>query len=194
MRSPRLSWICLATIFIACACRREARDDWPRWNLTGLDGKVVSLFQDPANKACVLIFVSNDCPIANRYSPEIRRLAGEFKSAGFQFVIVHSVPDESPDAVKRHSSEYELPEPVVLDPAQRLARRVGVTHTPEVAVVTQDGLLRYRGRIDDRFVTLGEERPAATRQDLRLAIEAIASGHDPSPTFTTAVGCRLISN
>src|SRR5262245_56545295 len=37
----------------------------------------------------VVIFISNDCPISNKYAPEIRRLHGLYRAAGVRFMLVH---------------------------------------------------------------------------------------------------------
>ena len=49
----------------------------------------------------------------------------------------------------------------------------------------------YLGRIDDRFVELGRERPAATRNDLRNVLTALVAGKPVIPSRTIAAGrCR----
>src|SRR5258706_161747 len=71
-----------------------------------------------------------------------------------------------------------------------LAKFVGATITPE-AVVYAGGRVAYRGRIDDRYVDLGLERPAATTHDLAEALAAVLAGTPvPHPT-TQAVGCYI---
>ena len=53
------------------------------------------------------------------------------------------------------------------------------TTTPEAAIlVPQGGELHevYRGRIDDRYIALGRERPQAMHHDLEEAIRAGRAG------------------
>jgi hypothetical protein len=64
------------------------------------------------------------------------------------------------------------------------------TITPEAAVFV-DGRLVYRGRIDDRFVELGRERPAPTQRDLFDALTAIVAGKPAPHPKTQAVGCYI---
>ena len=51
-----------------------------------------------------------------------------------------------------------------------------VSITPEAAVFNRTRTLAYHGRIDDKFVSLGVERPAATRRDLFDALTAVLAG------------------
>src|ERR1043166_4081682 len=53
-----------------------------------LDGRVFDPFQEKG-AAIVFIFVSNDCPISNRYAPEVKRLHEKFHPKGVVFWLVH---------------------------------------------------------------------------------------------------------
>ena len=72
-----------------------------------------------------------------------------------------------------------------------LVKMAGATITPEAVVLDARQRVVYRGRIDDRFVELGRERPAATRRDLRNALTAALAGKPVSPAKTQAVGCFI---
>ena len=51
-----------------------------------LDGSELSPFENPKVKACALVFVSTDCPIANAYLPLLEKLQSEFaEKASEQF-------------------------------------------------------------------------------------------------------------
>ena len=76
------------------------------------------------------------------------------------------------------------------DPTLALVKFVGATVTPEVAVVA-GGRVVYRGRIDDRYVDLGRERPAPTRRDLFEALTAIVARKPVARAKTQAVGCYI---
>jgi AhpC/TSA family len=139
----------------------------------------------------VLIFVSTDCPISNRYAPEIKRLHDEFTPLGVRFRLVYPNPLDSEADISTHLEEYGYPQIAQRDRDHTLVRMAGATITPEVAVFDARERLVYRGRIDDRFVELGRERPAATRRDLRNALTAALAGRSVSPSKTQAVGCFI---
>lgn len=146
---------------------------------------------DPAVKAIVLVFILRDCPIANSYAPELNRLQAEYSSRGVSLVLIHADPETTAGQAREHAAEYELQPPVILDPDHTWVRLAGATKTPEAAVFSRSGDLHYRGRIDDRFVRLGQRRVAATRHDLRDALEAIVAGQPVSQPRTEAVGCFI---
>jgi hypothetical protein len=139
----------------------------------------------------VLIFVSIDCPISNRYAPEIRRLHDEFAGRGIRFRLVYPNPADGDAAVRKHLQEFGYPAIGERDGDHSLVKMAGATITPEAAVFDAQQRLVYRGRIDDRYVELGRERPAATQHDLRNALTALLAGETVNNPRTQAVGCFI---
>jgi hypothetical protein len=158
-----------------------------------IDGGAVDPFAAPAGvTAIVFLFTSTECPISNRYAPEVRRLAAEFARHGVLFRLVYPNPSEQADAIREHMTafSYAGATEALRDPGHALVKYVGATVTPEAAVFA-GGRIVYRGRIDDRYVDLGLERPAPTRRDLFQALTAVIAGK-PAPHATTqAVGCFI---
>ena len=139
----------------------------------------------------VLIFISTDCPISNRYAPEIIRLHDEFSPKGVRFRLVYPNPLDDEGAIGRHLQEYGYPKLGERDRDHSLVKMAGATITPEAVVLDARQRVVYRGRIDDRFVELGRERPIATRHDLRNALAAALAGRAVRPARTQAVGCFI---
>ena len=115
-----------------------------------------------ADGPTVYVWLSPECPVSNRYAPELERLERDYPA--IKLVRTDSLP---------------------------LARKYGITMTPEVAVVDTQGRLFYRGRIDDQYVDYGKTRPAPTRRDLRIALDELAAGKRASVPRTKAFGCAL---
>jgi hypothetical protein len=160
--------------------------------LPDLDNRAVDPFKAPAGtKALAFLFVSVECPISNRYAPEVRRLHEKFAAQGVEFSLVYPNPMEPVTAIRRHVKDYNYPMRALRDPRQELAKVAGATITPEAAVFDARGRVLYRGRIDDRYVSLGVERPAATRRDLDEALTDIIAGKAPREAATQAVGCFI---
>lgn len=158
---------------------------------TDVGGKSYSLQASPERMALVLIFVTTDCPIANSYQPLLARLHKEFQNRGFEFLLIHEGPDQTPEKLKEHAKDYAVLFPVVMDADHAIARQVGATKTPEVFVIGRDGALVYQGRIDDLHQGFGKKRAAATRDDLRLALRELDAGTSISIPKTEAVGCSI---
>jgi hypothetical protein len=139
----------------------------------------------------VLVFVSTDCPISNRYAPELSRLYERYSPRGVAIRLVYPTAQETPAMVRDHVREYSLPFGAVLDPFHVLVARAQVTTTPEAAVFARGGALVYHGRIDDRQVDFGVTRPEPTRHDLQDAIDAVLDGRVPEEKEATPIGCAI---
>lgn len=137
----------------------------------------------------VWVFTTTDCPISNRYAPEIERLAAKFKGRA-KFVLVYPAQHDSPAMIREHVKKFAYSMETLRDTDQKLVKLTGVTVTPEVAVMQGDRVV-YRGRIDDRYLELGRERALATTHDLEDALTAVIAGKAVAHRETQAVGCFL---
>ena len=156
-----------------------------------LEGRPVDPLTVRGSGAHVLVFTTTDCPISNRYAPEIQRLAAAYAARGVRFWIVYPVPGDTPEKIRAHVSQFGLDLPVVRDTAFTLVRTTGVSVTPEVAVIDARGERVYRGRVDDRYVDFGVDRPAPTTRDLDRALANLLAGQPIEPSTTPAIGCIL---
>jgi hypothetical protein len=138
----------------------------------------------------VLVFTTTDCPISNRYAPEIKRLT-ELYAGRVQFRLIYPVPSDSEEKIREHVSRFGYPAPWQRDDQQILVKRTGATVTPEVAVLDARGTMLYRGRIDDRYVAFGKDRPQPTVRDLERSLDAILAGRPVPVAETKAIGCFI---
>lgn len=143
----------------------------------------------PAGSATAYIFTTTDCPIANRYAPEIQRLHRTFAPRGVAFRMVYVNPREDEATVSAHAQKFGYDMTLERDVSHALVKRFGITVTPEAAVVDTNGNVVYRGRIDNRYVEIGIDRQRATQHEFQDVLEALTSGR-PAPVSTApAVGC-----
>ncbi|MDE0164052.1 MAG: redoxin domain-containing protein [Bryobacterales bacterium] len=163
----------------------------PEVVLLDLDGRSVAPLEEMDAPASVFIFSSVDCPVSNRYAPEVKRLKAEFADQGARFWLVYPNPAETPDAIRQHLKDFGYDFDALRDPEHRLVDLTRASVTPEAAVFTSDNLLAYRGRIDDRQVDFGKVRPRPTKHDLEEALQLVLAGESFTPRFTTAVGCYI---
>jgi hypothetical protein len=148
------------------------------------------LFSPHGEKAVVLLFVRSDCPISNRYVPELQRLYQYYSSRGVEFRLVYPELGLAASAMEKHRKEYGLTIPALLDAEHKYVDRAQVRVTPEAAVFVR-GRLVYQGRVDDRFVDIGKSRLQATRHDLEDVLAVVAAGRSIRPRQTKAVGCAI---
>jgi hypothetical protein len=158
-----------------------------------LAGASVDALRAPAGtKAIVFLFTSTDCPISNRYAPEVQRVVSEFSGKGVVFRLVYPNPADEAPAIHEHMTAFSYAGAMeaLRDPAHALVKFTKAAVTPE-AVVVAGGRVVYRGRIDDRYVDIGIERPAPTQHDLADALAAVLAGKRVPHAATQAVGCFI---
>lgn len=149
---------------------------------------------EPFRSANVLVFTATDCPVSNGYAPEIQRVCAAYAAKGVDCLLVYEDVGIGVEAVHRHLSEYQYGAmPAAIDRDGSLAARVGGTVTPEVAVVDRAGAVRYRGRIDNKYVAIGRQRQTVTVHDLTDALDAVLAGRPVTVTDTQPVGCVIVS-
>jgi hypothetical protein len=176
-------------LFLALAASLSLGAEAP--SLSDLDGRNIDPLDRKDVEATVFVFVRTDCPVSNRYAPEVRRLRESFERRGIAFWLVFVDPGESSEAIRAHLREYEYGVEALRDSHHRLVELAGARVTPEAAVFSRDRELLYRGRIDDRYSDFGQARPRATSRDLERALVAILSGEKPTFATTDAVGCYI---
>lgn len=160
--------------------------------ITGVRGERLRPL-DPAGPANVLIFTATDCPVSNGYAPEIQRVCAAAAARGVRCLLVYEDVDLTAEAAKAHLAAYRYGAmPAAIDAGGRLASRVGATVTPEAAIVDRTGAVRYRGRIDNKYVAIGRARRTVTAHDLADALDAVVAGKPVAVKETEPVGCVIV--
>jgi peroxiredoxin len=157
------------------------------------EGAVTHPFGNTADRVVVCYFITTDCPITNAFAPEMERICNTYKRKGVQFYAVYVDPTITAKAAEKHAHDFGLTCALLYDVEHRLVKFAGATITPEAAVFRSNGILAYRGRIDDRYLDFGKARYKPTTHELRNAIDAVLSNKTVSPARTRAVGCYISS-
>ena len=162
----------------------------PAFSLKDTAGKVHDLDLYRSNKAVVVVFIGNGCPLVKQYVPRLAELEAEYRKQGVQFLAINSNRQDSLEEVAVHAQGNSITFPVLKDVRNVVADQFGARRTPEAFVIDQQGVIRYRGRIDDQF-GVGYQRPAIGRRDLAAAIEEVLAGKPVSTPETEAAGCLI---
>jgi len=188
----------LAGILLAAALL-GAQDDGAlaiggRLDFTGLlrdvRGNLWSFADLGADRARVLAFLGTGCPLANLYLPRLVALEAEYRARGVRFLAVYPNANEDLAQIAAHAADRDVPFLVWKDVDQRLADRVGAARTPTVVVLDGDGVLRYRGRIDDQY-KVASRQEAPEHEELRDALDAVLDGREVATPEVPADGCLL---
>ena len=147
------------------------------------------------------VYVTHECPIANRYAPEIGRIAEEHLDLVGPTVVVYADANALAKDCATHFEQYYLASDSTEDKAH--VASVTMVHDAEhewvkrfdaravpTAVIARGKTVLYHGRIDDRNPRLGARRVQAGQQDLRDALAALRAG-TLTPTRTRVVGCSI---
>jgi hypothetical protein len=159
--------------------------------LLDLEGNPVEPWEILKDSVDVWIYTRTDCPVSNRYAPEVRELHETFHQRGVNFYLIYVDSRETAESIRAHLKEYEYPCEALRDPDHTTVRYTEVTVTPEAVVFDKSGRAVYRGRISDLYVDVGNARANATTNDLHDAIEATLSGRPVAEPVTKAVGCLI---
>lgn len=159
--------------------------------LNDLDGRAATVLPAAGPGPSVFIFLGADCPVSNRYAPEIDRLRRRCARDGAEFRIVYPGTRFTIAELRKHREDWLPGCAALLDPGLKLAKACGVRATPEAAVFAPGRGLVYHGRIDDWYAEPGVRRPAPTTRELQEALDALARGQAPPTASAPAVGCPL---
>lgn len=146
----------------------------------------------PTGPAGVLFFITNDCPIANSYAPEIQRICADYANKGVSCTLVYADLQLDSATIRKHREDFGYAAiPYVQDARHKLSAATGATITPEAVVVDPHGKVLYRGRIDNFYAGLGKPRRQVTEHDLRNALDEVLAGKPVTHPQTQAVGCYI---
>jgi len=141
---------------------------------------------DFRGRIVIINFWSAECPHSERTDryllPLLENWDGEVV-----LLPVASNRNESVEMVAEAAAARGLSQ-VLVDSEHVVADLYGALTTPHVFILDREGILRYRGAVDDIIF----RRREATRFFLRDAVEALLNGQLPPLSETPAYGCAIV--
>lgn len=139
-----------------------------------------------------LFFVTEDCPVSNYYSHEIRRICEDYAHKGLGCSLVYVDPTTTDEKARKHAADYGHGDyPKMVDRDHVLIDATKAAITPTAVVIRSDETIAYRGRIDNFFAAIGKSRRVVTEHDLRDALDAVLAGKPVAKAETPVVGCYI---
>lgn len=156
------------------------------FTLPDVDNKERSLKSLAGKNGTVLLFIAVQCPVSNAYNERMEKLAADYKAKGIAVIGINSNVAEDAAAVKAHAEQNKLSFPILKDPGNKIADRLGAKVTPEAYFLDAGNKLLYHGRIDNA-------RNAAQLEtsDLRNALDAALAGKAIEKSEAKAFGCSI---
>src|SRR4026208_1014502 len=105
------------------------------FTLPDVDNKDRSLKSLAGKNGTVLIFIAVQCPVSNAYNERMEKLTADYKAKGIAVVGINSNVAEDAAAVKAHAAEHSLSFPILKDPGNKIAAKLGASlpSAPEAA-------------------------------------------------------------
>ena len=137
-------------------------------------------------KATIVMFISTECPVSNDYNERIVALHNDYKDQGVQFIGINSNKNESVEEIAEHNKANKFDFLVLKDLENKIADKFRARRTPEIYLLDEKRILRYRGAIDDR-----QQNPET--HYLRQVLDLVIAGKKiPEDLKTTkAFGCTI---
>ena len=172
----------------------EIGDKVADFELLSTDENMVSINDYNDQKGLVIIFTCNHCPYSVAYEDRINALNVKFTDMGYPIVAINPndpkiQPGDSFENMKIRAKEKAFTFPYLFDAKQEVFKKFGAAKTPHVFVLNNSNNefeLVYVGAIDDH-----EDPDKVKDKFLESAIEALAAGKQPNPSYTKAFGCSI---
>ena len=157
----------------------------PDFQLPDLQGDPHRL-SDSRGRIVIVNFWSAECPHSERTDHSTMACLVQW-GEDVQLLSIAANQNESAQMVAEVARARRLPM-VLLDADHAVADLYEAVTTPHAFVVDREGILRYRGAVDD--VTFRQRK--ATRFYLEEAVEALLDGRLPELQETNGYGCTIV--
>jgi peroxiredoxin len=163
----------------------ELNQPAPEFTLPDLDGRI-HMLSDYRGRIVTVNFWSAECPHSERFDADITAWLAAW-GADVALLSIASNANEPDGMLAAVARQRRIPV-VLRDAGQLVAGRYGALTTPHVFLIDHQGILRYRGAVDD--VSFRQREP--TRFYLREAVEALLAGRLPEITEIQPFGCIIV--
>ena len=153
--------------------------------------ELMTLIETMGEKGTIIIFTCNHCPYVVGSETRIENMANKARENGIGFVGINSndpvnyESDSWNNMVKRAVKGMSYP--YLHDETQEVATAYGAERTPEFYLINTEGIIVYRGRMDDS----PRDPSHATTAELSDAIDSLAKGETVAIQRTVSIGCSV---
>ena len=141
----------------------------------------------------VWVFLAPLCPICQDYTFYLNALNEQWElehPGEVEMVGWFPNPTVTEAEIATFAERYQVSWSLAKD-TLGWSEAVGARFTPEAVLVSPEGELVYRGRVNDLYYSLGKHRSQPKSADLALAVEQALTGESVIPAETEAIGCPI---
>lgn len=191
----------LAGIFVAALAlpldASKVGEPAPDFSVTDSNGKTHRL-ADYKGKWVVLEWHNQGCPYVKKHygTGNMQKLQKEWTAKGVVWLtVISSAPGQqgyvTPEQANQYVAEQKAaPTAVLLDPQGTMGKAYGAKTTPQMYVISPDGILLYNGAIDDKPTADPNDVPTA-KNFLSQALSEAMAGKAVSMPTTKPYGCSV---
>jgi peroxiredoxin len=165
----------------------------PTFKLMDLNGKEHDLkaYLDDG-KTVVLEWFNPGCPIVQKHhklNKTMKETYDQFKDDDVVWLAINSGAKGKQGYGKevnaKAAKDWKIEYPILLDESGKVGRAYGAKTTPHMYIISSDGLLVYKGAIDNKRKDAGEENY------VELALKQHLSGETVETASTRSYGCAV---
>ncbi|MFL7869857.1 MAG: redoxin domain-containing protein [Anaerolineales bacterium] len=157
----------------------------PEFTLPDLDGRI-HMLSDYRGRIVIVNFWSAECPHSERFDADITTCLSQW-GADVVLLSIASNANEPDDMLATAARQRKIPV-LLRDADGSVADRYEAQTTPHVFLIDRQGILRYRGAVDD----VAFRQRVATRFYLKDAVEALLAKRLPEITAVKPFGCTIV--
>ncbi|MEM6512837.1 MAG: thioredoxin family protein [Pseudomonadota bacterium] len=163
----------------------------PPFSLPDADGNLYQLATGAP--ATLVMFICNHCPFVKHVGDELARLGTDYAPKGVAIYAISSndfekYPADAPDRMREEAERLGYTFPYLVDEDQSVAKAYRAACTPDFFLFDDMLQLVYRGQLDDSRPSNGVPVDGS---DLRVALDAVLSGHPPAAEQKPSIGCNI---
>jgi thiol-disulfide isomerase/thioredoxin len=185
----KLKYIITFYLLVLTSCYSE-NEQLGNVKLHDLDGNSVKAWNKDV-AVTVFVFMAPDCPLCINYSLAIRELENEFKDESFKVNLIFPGEIYSNNEISTFLLDHNLKSTTLIDKNYDIVRLMEATVTPEAILVNNQGVIKYKGAIDDWVYGTGLRKQLVTKTYLKDAINAVLHGKEPAQDYIRAYGCYI---
>ena len=163
----------------------ELNEFAPEFTLPDLNGHI-HMLSDYRGLIVIVNFWSAECPHSERFDADITTCFAKW-GADVALLNVASNANE-PEEMLAAAARRRKISILLRDVDGSVADRYGAQTTPHAFLVDRQGILRYRGAVDD----VAFRQRVATKFYLEEAVEALLAGCLPEVTDVQPFGCTIV--
>ena len=196
-KSCILALLVIAQAAIAAPGEPEIGKPAPLFSATDSNGKTHNL-ADYRGKIVVLEWTNHDCPYVRKHygAGNMQALQNDAREADIIWLtVISSAPGKQgyvdpAEANKLTVSRNAAPHAVLLEPDGAIGKAYGAKTTPHMYIIEAQGVLRYKGGIDDKPTSDPADIDGAENY-VRAALADLASGSAVRTPVSRPYGCSV---